>query len=166
MMSDFYAPELASLDLPSYMSEALREADAAGAAGELPIGAVLVIDGDIVARGRARHRAMRSDIRHAELNALLEGGDRLWEHPDKAILFTTVEPCILCLGAAVMADVPHIVFALRDGLVQSNQIVRTNSYVRRHLRSYYGGVLQRESQALFQTYDPKALAYIQTHRDE
>jgi pyrimidine deaminase RibD-like protein len=71
--------ELAGLDVVVYMSEALVEAEAAGRAGELPIGAVLVVDGVIVSRGRARRRAMRSQLMHAEMQALLHGGDPLWE---------------------------------------------------------------------------------------
>jgi tRNA(Arg) A34 adenosine deaminase TadA len=66
--------ELAGLDVMGYMRDALDEAEAAGRAGELPIGAVLVVDGVIVSRGRARHRATRSQLMHAELQALLQGG--------------------------------------------------------------------------------------------
>lgn len=158
---DYLSPNLRHIDLLPYMRAALVEADAAGQAGEVPIGAVLVVNGLIVARGRVQHRATHSDLRHAELNALLSGGEALWEHPEQAILFTSVEPCVLCLGAAVMADIPHIIYGLRDNVVQTDQIVETNAYVRRHIQSYYGGVLMDESIALFQTYDPKTLAYIQ-----
>ena len=142
------------------MREALVEAELAGAAGELPIGAVLVIDGRIVSRGRARHRAERSQLMHAELRALLDGGPDLWEHHDRAVLFTTAEPCPMCLGAVVMADVPHIVFAAHDEVVHSCQTVTENPYVRRHIRSYRGGVLEAESRELMGRYDPQLLAYI------
>ncbi len=97
-MTNFLAAELESVDLAAFMQEALAEAAAAGQAGELPIGAVLVWRDQLIARGRARHRELRSDIRHAELNALLNGGDLLYEHPDECILFTSTEPCPLCLG--------------------------------------------------------------------
>jgi tRNA(adenine34) deaminase len=161
-VTTFLADELKSLDLAAFMREALVEADAAGQAGELPIGAVLVWRDQIIARGRAQHRELRSDIRHAELNALLNGGDILYEHADECILFTTTEPCPLCLGAVVMADVPHIVYALADKVVHSQHTVATNPYVRRHLRSYYGGVLAEESVNVFAQYDPRTLSYIQS----
>lgn len=159
---DFIAPALSQIDLSVFMQEALKEADAAGQAGEIPIGAVLVIDGEIIARGRARHRSLKNQLRHAELNALLEGGERLWNEYQRAILVTSVEPCPLCLGAAVMADIPHIVFGLHDRNVCSSLTVETNPYVRRHIKSYYGGVLENESVGLFEKYDPRSLQCILT----
>jgi tRNA(adenine34) deaminase len=87
------APDLANLDCDLFMRHALEEADLAGQAGELPIGAVVVIDGQIVSRGRARHKEMRSQLDYAELNALLSGGEKLWLDYRRAVLFTTCEPC-------------------------------------------------------------------------
>lgn len=66
----------------------------------------------------------------------------------------------MCLGATVMADVLHIVFALHDRVVHSGVTIRANPYVQRHIRSYYGGVLADESAALFTRFDPEVLAYI------
>jgi len=163
-MITFLSEELYTLDLTMFMHAALVEAEAAGQAGELPIGAVLVWRDQIIARGRAQHRELRSDIRHAELNALLSGGDILYEHPEECILFTTTEPCPLCLGAVVMADVPHIVYALADQVVHSKQTVETNPYIRRHIRTYFGGVLAEESASIFAKYDPQTLSYIQNGR--
>jgi len=71
---DFIAPDISQIDLIPFMQAALMEADLAGQAGELPIGAVVVIDGEIIARGRASHKTLRNQIRHAEINALLDGG--------------------------------------------------------------------------------------------
>jgi len=159
---DFIHPDLSHMNLVEFMQVALREADLAGQSGELPIGAVLVIDGQIIARGRARHKSLQNQIRHAELNAILEGGERLWNEYKHAILFTTVEPCPLCLGAVVMADIPHIIFGVHDVNVCSTLSVETNPYVRRHIKSYYGGVMESEAIAMFNKYDPKALQCIQT----
>lgn len=159
---DFISPEISHLNLAEFMREALQEADWAGQSGEHPIGAVIVIDGEIIARGRARHKALKSQLRHAELNAMLDGGDRLWHDYKRAILFTTVEPCPLCLGAVVMADIPHVIFALYDKVVYSTQTVETNPYIRRHIKSYYGGILAESSAAIFAKYDPDSLKYIQT----
>ncbi len=163
-MDNFLAPELASLDLAALMRAALEEAELAGQAGELPIGAVIVVDGQIIARGHARHQELHSQVRHAELNAILSGGSILWTDYRRAILFTSVEPCPMCLGAAVMADIPHIIYAIPDKVVQSDLTVENNPYVRRHIRSYYGGVLEQEAAEMFARYDPAALQYIQTGR--
>lgn len=165
MQADLLAPALATLDLAAFMREALYEAEQAGLAGELPIGAVVVIDGQIIARGRARHNEQRNQLHHAELNALLAGGEALWEHHDRAILFTSAEPCPLCLGAAVMADVPHIIFAVHDEVVHSCKTVAENSYVRRHIQSYYGGVLEAESRAIMARFNPTLLRRVTTDHE-
>lgn len=159
---DLLSPELANLDLERFMHQALAEAKAAGQAGELPIGAVLVLDGEIISRGRASHQQSKSQLSHAELNALLNGGHKLWTDYKRAILFTTVEPCPMCLGAVVMADVPHIIFAKHDLVVHSKLSVETNPYIRRHIKSYYGGVLENESTEILARYRPNDLKYIET----
>jgi tRNA(adenine34) deaminase len=152
--------DLASLDLEGFMRAALAEAEAAGQAGELPIGAVVVVDGEVVSRGRARHLAQQTQLAHAELLALLDGGPRLFTEYARAILFTSLEPCPMCLGAAVMADVAHIVFACHDRLVRSQDTLDHNPYVRRHILTYHGGVLAAEARAIMARYDPRMLAYV------
>jgi tRNA(adenine34) deaminase len=147
-------------DIERFMREALGLAEEAGLAGEMPIGAVVVIDGEIVSRGRARHQERRSQLAHAELEALEAGGDRLWVGHERALLVTSVQPCPMCLGAAVMADVPHIVFAAHDALVQTAQTVETNPYVRRHITTWLGGVLETESLALIERFNPRMLRYV------
>lgn len=142
------------------MREALAEASAAGEAGEYPIGAVVAVDGDVISRGRSRQRELRSQIAHAELEALQRGGVLLWERHDDAVLFTTVEPCPLCLGAAVMADVPHIVFAHEDPAVQSAEMIEHVPYISSHIDTYRGGVLRDESRALFERYEPRMLDWL------
>jgi tRNA(adenine34) deaminase len=142
------------------MREALAEADAAGRAGEYPIGAVVVLDDRVVGRGRSRQRERRTQLAHAELEALLDAGDAIFERHDDAILFTTVEPCPLCLGAIVMADVPHAVFAHADPAVQSREIIERVPYVRSHIETYLGGVLRDESRALFERYEPRMLDWL------
>lgn len=160
MHSNDLLPEVAALDLNLFMREAMKEAELAGLAGERPIGAVLVIDGEITARGRARHRGSQSQLMHAEVQALLNGGTPLWERYESAVLFTTIEPCPVCLGATVMADVPHVVFGSHDAVVDSRLMVETVPYVRRHIRTYHGGVLEAEIRTLIARYDPDWLRYV------
>src|SRR3712207_7654750 len=76
MRTNFLSPCLAGIDLAPFMHEALREAEQAGLSGELPIGAVLVIDGHIIARGRSQRKRQQCQLMHAEMDALLHGGDR------------------------------------------------------------------------------------------
>lgn len=149
-------------DLERFMREALAEARAAGEQGELPIGAVLVVDHEIISRGRARHRESRSRLAHAELGALLSGGEALWLGYKRAVLVSTCEPCPLCLGAAVIADVPHIVFGTHDAVVHSARTVADNPYVRRHIDTYRGGVLEEDVHHLMAEFDPAHLRYVMT----
>lgn len=160
-MDTLWSPALANVDLEKFMREALIEAEAAGRAGELPIGSVVVIDGEIISRGQASHQRTKNQLSHAELNALLSGGEKLWSDYRRAILFTTVEPCPMCLGAVVMADIPHIIFAKYDRVVHSQLSVETNPYIRRHIKTYFGGVLEKESTEILARYKPQDLKYIE-----
>jgi tRNA(adenine34) deaminase len=157
---NLFSPEISDLNLEKFMNSALEEAELAGQAGEIPIGAVVVIDNQVISRGRARHKEIKSQLSHAELNAMLDGGERLWKDYRKAILFTTVEPCPMCLGATVMADIPHIIFALHDNIGQSSLSIETNPYINRHIKTYFGGVLEDKSIELFKKYAPDDLEYI------
>ena len=154
------APEISDMNLEKFMNSALEEAELAGQAGEIPIGAIVVIDNQVISRGRAHHKEIRSQLSHAELNAMLDGGEQLWKDYRKAILFTTVEPCPMCLGATVMADIPHIIFALHDNIGQSSLSIETNPYINRHIKTYFGGVLEERSIGLFKRYAPDDLEYI------
>ena len=144
-----------------FMREALVEAEVAGKGGQLPIGAVLALDGDVVSRGRNRYLERETQLAHAELEALLEGGDAVWSRPNDCTLYSTVEPCPMCLGAAVMADVPHVVFAAHDnGVGGGRRLIDAIPYVQRHIRTYEGGILERESLDLIARYDQELLAFL------
>ena len=160
MTTDVLPLDYSRADLEAFMREALALAEEAGLDGEIPIGAVVVIDGEIVSRGRARHQARHSQLAHAELDALEDGNDRLWNDYKRAVLVSTVQPCPMCLGAAVMADVPHVVFAAHDANVRTDRTVETNPYVRRHITTWLGGILEAESLALIERFDPRVLANV------
>ena len=68
----------------------------------------------------------------------------------------------MCLGAIVMADIPHVIFAKHDQVVQSRLSVETNPYIRRHIKSYFGGILEAESTRILAHYRPQELKYIET----
>jgi tRNA(adenine34) deaminase len=146
------AAHLGELEPEEFMREALTEAEAAAAAGERPIGAVLVVAGKVVSRGRSRQNEQRSQLAHAELEALQKGGDCVWERYAEAVLFTTVEPCPLCLGAVVMADVPHVVYGAHDPLVETYRLIEGSPYVARHVETYCGGLLEEDARALVERY--------------
>ncbi len=97
------------------MELALAEARRAAERGEVPIGAVVAIDGEVVAARHNERESTNDPTAHAEILALRDaaaakGSSRL----DGAVLVTTLEPCPMCAGAAVMARVAKVVFAAED----------------------------------------------------
>ena len=98
-----------------FMGEALAEARAALAHGDVPVGAVVVHGGEIVGRGHNRREVDRDPTAHAEILALREASRRLarWRLFDCA-LYVTIEPCAMCAGAAQQARVDLVVFGAPD----------------------------------------------------
>ena len=97
------------------MLVALEEARAAEADGEVPVGAVVVVGGEIVSRGRNRREATADPSAHAELVALREAcaAAGTWRLPDATVV-VTLEPCPMCAGAMVAARVRRVVFGADD----------------------------------------------------
>jgi tRNA(Arg) A34 adenosine deaminase TadA len=150
--------DINSLDHAFFMHEALKEAQIAMSKGERPIGAVIVHNGKVVGWGRAEHLEKRSRLAHAELNVLLATASDLYDYPhDNGVIYTTLEPCEMCLGAIVMSDViNHVVFSLPDRWIKPQPIL-ARPHVRRHIHNYIGGVLEEESIALWQQSHPEEL---------
>lgn len=98
-----------------HMRAALHEATAAGRAGEVPVGAVVCLRGDIVGRGHNRTIIDRDPSAHAEIVALREAASVCENHrlPD-ATLVVTLEPCAMCVGALVQARIRRLVFGACD----------------------------------------------------
>jgi tRNA(adenine34) deaminase len=93
-----------------WMSVALEEARAAAAAGDVPVGAVVVIDDRIVGRGHNRREVDRDPTAHAEIVALRDAARELGQWRVEGALFVTQEPCPMCAGALVNARVARLVF--------------------------------------------------------
>jgi len=102
-------------DSEQYMKEALAEAKKAFDAGEVPIGAVMVRKGEIIARGYNLRNTAKNPLCHAEIDVINKAaaivGD--WRLED-CILYVTVEPCPMCAGAIVQARIPKVVFGTRN----------------------------------------------------
>jgi tRNA(adenine34) deaminase len=98
-----------------FMREALGLARQAAAAGEVPVGAVVVIDGAIAGRGWNSPIARNDPTAHAEILALREAAERIGNYRlTGATLYVTLEPCAMCSGALVVARVDRLVFGARD----------------------------------------------------
>ena len=99
----------------THMAEALAEARAGAAAGEVPIGAVLVLGGEVVARAQNRVERDRDPTAHAELLAIREAARRLeLKRLERATLYVTLEPCPMCAQAIAFARLKKLVFGAYD----------------------------------------------------
>ena len=97
------------------MREALALARDAQAAGEVPVGAVVVVDGAIVGRGRNAPVASNDPTAHAEMLALRQAAAAIGNYRlEQAVVYVTLEPCPMCAGALVAARVKTLVFGARD----------------------------------------------------
>jgi len=95
--------------MDSYMIAAIEEARKGLREGGIPIGAVLVIDGKIVGRGRNRRVQKGSPILHAEMDALENAGRLNPRDYQRAVLYTTLSPCEMCSGAVRLYKIPRVV---------------------------------------------------------
>jgi len=103
------------LDDTGFMREALDEARRGGAAGEVPVGAVVVIDGVVVGRAHNAPIALADPTAHAEVLALRAAAEKQGNYRlAGATLYATMEPCPMCCGAALHARVARVVYGARD----------------------------------------------------
>jgi tRNA(adenine34) deaminase len=98
-----------------WMRRAIAEAGKAEAKGEVPIGCVIVRDGRIIARGHNLREASQDPTGHAELVAIRKAARKLgsWRLLD-TVLYVTLEPCTMCMGAIILARIPTVVFGCYD----------------------------------------------------
>ncbi|MFT6397308.1 MAG: tRNA(adenine34) deaminase [Bradymonadia bacterium] len=98
-----------------FMDEALREAKLAEDAGDVPVGAIIVFDGEIVGRGHNRRVVNNDPLAHAEVEALRDAAAVLqnWRL-DGASMYVTLEPCPMCAGALVQARMGRLVYGTAD----------------------------------------------------
>ena len=98
-----------------YMREALSLAREATQEGEVPVGCVIVKDGEIIGRGRNRREELQRTSSHAEMEAIAQANERLrsWRL-DGCTLYVTLEPCPMCAGAILNAHLPRVVYGAKD----------------------------------------------------
>ena len=98
-----------------YMKLALREAEEALEIQEVPVGVVIVHEGQVIAKAHNQRELLRDPTAHAEMIAITQAASHLesWRL-DNALMYVTLEPCPMCAGAIVLARIPEVIFGARD----------------------------------------------------
>ena len=134
-----------------FMQEALQEARLALQSAEVPVGAVVVVDNVIVGRGHNRRQTTPDPTAHAEILALRQAAEHLghWQLT-AATLYVTLEPCIMCLGAAVLSRICCLVFGCKDSKAGAcgSQFDILGMRRLNHTFAVIGGVCEGEASAL------------------
>ena len=133
-----------------FMDRAIELAKEAAKEGEVPVGAVVVIDGRIVGRGRNRRETDKNALAHAEIEAINEAcktlsGWRLWQ----CDMYVTLEPCPMCTGAIINSRIKRLVYGASDSKAGScGSIVNLFSLPYNHKPEVISGLKQEECAAL------------------
>ena len=138
------------MDHERYMNLALELAREAAAAGEVPVGCVIVRDGEVIGRGRNRREEKKSAASHAEMEAIAAANAALgdWRLEDCS-LYVTLEPCPMCAGAIINARIPRVYYGARDEAMGACGGV-TNLFMESFPSrpALVGGILKEECQAV------------------
>lgn len=137
-----------------FMLAALGEARMAATEGEVPVGAVLVRDGEILAAAHNRRESERNALRHAELMVIEEGCGRLggWRLSD-CTLYVTLEPCPMCAGAIINSRIGRVVYAARDARAGAlGSVIDLSDYPFNHKPSVTSGLMAESSAELLREF--------------
>ncbi len=138
----------------NYMEQALTLAQHAQEQGEVPVGAILVLDDEIIGKGWNQPISSNDPTAHAEIIALREGATKLKNYRLlNTTLYVTLEPCAMCIGAMIHARIKRLVFGAHDpktGAVES--IFNLLDTKLNHQINYQGGVLADESSELLRRF--------------
>lgn len=137
-----------NVDSNFFMSEALELADQAAAIGEVPVGAVVVLDGEIIGRGFNRPISNNDPTAHAEMEALRDAAKRVGNYRlPEADLYVSLEPCSMCAGAIVHARIRKVIYAATEpkaGVAHSQQCFFEQPFLN-HKVDVEAGVMAEES---------------------
>lgn len=138
------------MDHEGYMRQALALAREAAECGEVPVGCVIVRDGQVIGRGRNRREEKQHTGSHAEMEAICQANEALgtWRLDD-CTLYVTLEPCPMCAGAILNARIPKVFYGARDSAFGACGGV-TNLFMEQfpHRPALVGGILAEDCQAV------------------
>ena len=152
------------MDHELYMRQALELAREAAAAGEVPVGCVIVHDGRVIGRGRNRREEKQAVSSHAEMEAMAQANEALgsWRLED-CTLYVTLEPCPMCAGAIINARIPRVVYGASDKKCgATGSVCNLFSMGFNHHPKVEMGILETECAALLTEFFQKLRIELQT----
>jgi len=144
--------DISNLDHDYFMSIAIEEAISAGNRGDKAIGAVLVHNGKIVDKSSNQWKTMNSKVHHAENCLVMNNAQFLRNHGNNCILYTTAEPCLMCIGTIIMADIRNIVIGTRDPHMHTEDFIESHEWLKNNIFNYIVGVKEEECTNLILKY--------------
>lgn len=139
------------------MSEALTEAHIAFNKGEVPVGAVIVKDGEIIARGHNQREEKQNALSHAEIECINEACKKLgsWRL-DGCKMYVTLEPCPMCTGAIINSRIETVVFGAYDSAAGCmDSVINLCDYPFNHKVEIYGGIMEDECREILENFFKK-----------
>ncbi|MBE6577147.1 MAG: nucleoside deaminase [Ruminococcaceae bacterium] len=140
-----------------FMREALNEARLAYEMGEIPVGAVVVRDGEIIGRGHNLRENKKSATAHAEVLAIEQACDKVGDwRLTECTLYVTLEPCPMCAGAIVNSRIARVVFGCTDSSAGCcGSLINFNAYPFNHAFEIERGVCEKEAAELIKSFFEK-----------
>ncbi len=138
-----------------FMGDALKEAIKAFKRGEVPVGCVIVRDGEVIGRGYNRREASGDPTDHAEIIAIREASKRLGDwRLIGSVIYVTLEPCIMCMGAILQARISTLVFSTFDPKAGASGSLYNLSQDKRlnHSVQVVSGIMKEESERLLKDF--------------
>lgn len=137
-----------------FMELAIKEAEKAAERGEIPVGAVIVKDGKVIAKAGNMREEKQNALSHAEIEVINQACKKLnsWRLDD-CELYVTLEPCPMCTGAIINARIKTLVFGaydLKSGSIDS--VINLCDYSHNHKPEIYGGILEDKCLSILQDF--------------
>ncbi len=140
-----------------FMKEALKQAQKSFSEGEVPVGAVIVKDGEIIAKGRNMREQKQNVLSHAEIEAINSACQMLgsWRLDD-CELYVTLEPCPMCTGAIINSRIKTVIFGAFDSSMGCmDSVLNLCNFQLGHKPEIYAGIMEDECKAILQKFFKK-----------
>lgn len=133
------------------MLHAIKEAEKAGAKGDIPIGAIIVLDGEIIARGHNTKEKKQQAINHAEINVIKKACKKLksWRL-ENCDIYVTLQPCEMCAGAIISARIKNLYYGASNNMLDNS--IYFNNSLNHKLENVEGDILSTECEKIITTF--------------